>query len=76
MSPAFCIAQRTPFEDYNLMFAKDKPSDLEEGFHNHRTKMEDLVFLSLLWLKVKTFSSAFSHNFCLSVEIMALISCV
>lgn len=44
ISPAFCMAHRTLFWDYNLMFAKDKPSGLEEGFHTH---WRDLVLLNV-----------------------------
>lgn len=29
------------------MFAKDKPSGLEGGFHTHRVLREDLVLLSV-----------------------------
>lgn len=56
------------------MFEKDKPSGLEEGFHTHRGDLP--CFAKCLCLGVKTFSCAFSGNFCLSMEIMALISCV
>lgn len=48
MSPAFCMAHRTFFWDYNLMFAKDKPSGLEEGFHTH---WGDLVLLNVYALE-------------------------
>lgn len=48
MSPAFSVAHRTPFWDYNLMFAKDKPSVLEEGFH---TLWGDLVLLNVYALE-------------------------
>lgn len=48
MSPAFCMAHRTSFWDYNLMFAKDKPSGLEEGFHTH---WGDLVLLNVYALE-------------------------
>lgn len=41
------VAQKTPFSDYSLMFAKDKPSGLEGGFHTHRVLREDLVLLSV-----------------------------
>lgn len=52
ISQLFCIAQRIPFSDYNLMFAKAKPCGLEERFYTHR---RDLVLLSVYALESRKF---------------------